>query len=340
MLTLAIAEEGADQRLDKALALAASGYPGLSRSRLGQLIAAGALCDQAGRTVTEPRRKVKPGEVFRLTLPAPAPAEPQAEAIPLAIAYEDADLIVVDKPAGMVVHPAPGAESGTLVNALLAHCGDTLQGIGGEARPGIVHRIDKDTSGLLVIAKSQAAHAGLSEMFAAHEIDRVYRALCWGRPDRGDPRLAGLSGVSFEPGWIRIETGIDRHPSDRKRMAVRAGGRNAVTRLQLVESFGQSSRGSERSAARPLASLITCRLETGRTHQIRVHASHIGHPLLADPVYGRARAGGAGLLEGFARQALHAGHLGFQHPITGVSLHFDAPLPGDFCTILERLRRI
>ncbi|MEL6477292.1 MAG: RluA family pseudouridine synthase [Pseudomonadota bacterium] len=338
IITLAIAEAAAGQRLDKALAEAAAAHPGLSRSRLAHLIAEGALSDHAGRTVTEPRRKVKAGETFRLSVPPPAPAEPLPEPIPLDIAHEDADLIVVNKPAGMVVHPAPGAERGTLVNALLAHCGDSLQGIGGAARPGIVHRIDKDTSGLLVVAKSQAAHAGLSARFAAHDIDRLYRAICWGRPDRGDPRLAGLPGLGFEPGWIRIETGLDRHPADRKRMAVRAQGRQAVTRLQPLESFGP--------AGRPLASLIACRLETGRTHQIRVHASHIGHPLVGDPVYGRARAvspafaGAGAALSGFPRQALHAARLGFVHPVTGGSLEFDAPDPTDFCTLLEELRRI
>ena len=337
---MSVPEASAGVRLDKALAEAAEAIPGLSRSRLGQLIAAGAVTGADGRTVTDLRRKVKPGETFQLDLPPPAPSDPQPEAIALDIVHEDADLIVVNKPAGMVVHPAPGAESGTLVNALLHHCGESLSGIGGEARPGIVHRIDKDTSGLLVVAKSQAAHAGLSSLFARHDIERRYLALVWGAPDRGEPRLQGLPGVGFEPGWLRIETLIDRHQSDRKRMAVSAArGRRAVTRMKALERFGPT--------ATPLASLIECRLETGRTHQIRVHASHIGHALIGDPVYGRPRALPRTVSEelrrtlaAFQRQALHAASLGFVHPVTERSLVFDAPLPADFCTILEGFRRI
>ncbi len=309
---LAIPAQAAGDRLDRALAAAAAaaGLP-LSRSRIAALIADGAVAGPDGATVREPARRVKPGERYLLDVPPAAEPEPRPEAIPLSIAYEDEHLIVVDKPAGMVVHPAPGAETGTLVNALLAHCGESLTGIGGARRPGIVHRIDKDTSGLLVVAKTEAAHAGLAAQFAAHTVERRYLAIVWGAPDRADPRLAGLPGVSFEPErWVRIETGIARHRTDRKRMAVVAGGRRAVTRLRVIERFGP--------AERPLASLVECRLETGRTHQIRVHASYIGHALIGDPVYGRARplsaaAGPEALraaLLGFPRQALHAADAG------------------------------
>ncbi|MDT8343555.1 MAG: RluA family pseudouridine synthase [Thermohalobaculum sp.] len=330
---------GADGlRLDKALAEAAADIAGLSRSRISDAIAAGRVRDAGGATVTAARVKVKAGAVYSLAVPEPAPARPQPEAIPLTVVYEDAHLIVIDKPAGMVVHPAPGAERGTLVNALLAHCGASLAGIGGERRPGIVHRIDKDTSGLIVAAKTEAALAGLATLFARHDITREYRAVLWGAPDRAEPRLTGLPGVSFEDGWIRIEAAIARHPVDRKRMAVaRAGGRHAVTRLRLIETFGGP----------PFASLAACRLETGRTHQIRVHAAHVGHPLIGDPVYGRSRrlapaqadAGTRAALAAFPRQALHAARLGFRHPITGADLCFDSPLPHDIDTLLCHLRR-
>ncbi|MEM7507590.1 MAG: RluA family pseudouridine synthase [Pseudomonadota bacterium] len=338
---LEIPASGDGMRLDKALALAARDGSGLSRSRLAQLIDAGAITDAVGRTVTDHKRKVKAGEGFTLILPPATPAEPQAEAIPLSVVFEDADLIVVDKPAGMVVHPAPGAETGTLVNALLHHCGDNLAGIGGVLRPGIVHRIDKETSGLLVAAKTQTAHAGLAALFATHDIERSYRALAWGVPDRADPRLASRTGVAFEGGWLKIETLIARDPRDRKRMAVAArDGRNAVTRMRSLERFGPDRT--------PVASLLECRLETGRTHQIRVHATHIGHPLIGDPVYGRRRTLSArtvseatrSALTAFPRQALHAATLGFRHPITGETHRFDAPFPADFCTLLADLRRI
>lgn len=335
-LELTIADAQAGLRLDKALALEAAEIPGLSRSRIAQLIAAGAV-SHAGETVTEPRRKVKLGDVYSLEIPPALPIEPQPEAIPLNVTYEDADLIVVDKPAGMVVHPAPGAETGTLVNALLHHCGAGLTGIGGALRPGIVHRIDKLTSGLLVVAKTGAAHEGLSALFAAHDIDRGYLAVVWSAPDRGDPRLAGLPGISFEPaGWVRIEAAIARHPTDRKRMAVAPKGRHAVTRLRALERFGP--------AEAPIASLAECRLETGRTHQIRVHATYAGHALVGDPIYGRTRVlprtfevlGEA--LATFPRQALHAAVLGFRHPVTGALLRFESPLPPDLAELVERLR--
>ncbi|RMF34211.1 MAG: RluA family pseudouridine synthase, partial [Alphaproteobacteria bacterium] len=265
--------EGCAPRLDKALAGAVPPEAGLSRSRLRALIEGGAVRRAGAGTVREPGGKVKPGEVYEIAVPEPAPAEPEAQDIPLAVVHEDDHIVVVDKPAGMVVHPAPGAESGTLVNALLHRCGGGLAGIGGARRPGIVHRIDKDTSGLLVVAKTDAAHAGLSAQFAAHDIERVYLAVVRGHPGPGDPRLAGLAGVMREEGGLRIETGIGRHRSDRKRMAVLPGGRRAVTHLRLRERLEG-------------AALIECRLETGRTHQIRVHLAHIGHPLIGDPVYG------------------------------------------------------
>ena len=341
-LTITGAQAG--QRLDKALALLAAGIPGLSRSRIARLIADGAVTESAGATVTEAKRKVKPGERFTLDIPPPLPIEPEPEDIPLAVIHEDAELIVIDKPAGMVVHPAPGARSGTLVNALLHHCGDSLSGIGGALRPGIVHRIDKQTSGLVVVAKTDAAHAGLAALFAAHDIERRYLGLAWGAPSRADPRLAGLPGVSFEPGgWVRIEAAIARHPIDRKRMAVapqaHPQSRHAVTRLRTVESFGPPEK--------PFASLIECRLETGRTHQIRVHATHAGHALVGDPVYGRPRTLSektvapevSAALLAFPRQALHAATLGFRHPVTGKTMSFEAPLPPDMRDLVTVLRR-
>ncbi len=316
-------------RLDRALALVLEDA-GLSRSRLRALIEAGALSGLDGVTVRDPARKVKPGEAFVLDLPQPRPAAPQPEAIALSIVHEDADLIVIDKPAGMVVHPAPGAASGTLVNALLYHCGAGLTGIGGVERPGIVHRIDKDTSGLIVVAKTEAAHRGLSALFAAHDITRAYLAVVWGEPSRADPRLSGVPGLVHEPGWTRIATGIDRHRTDRTRMAVAAGGRGAVTRFRLAEAFGR-------------AALLECRLETGRTHQIRVHLTHAGHPLVGDAVYGRPRTLPPGpmaeALRGFPRQALHAARLGFVHPVRGVTLDFVAPLPPDMDHLVVTLRR-
>jgi 23S rRNA pseudouridine1911/1915/1917 synthase len=339
-LELTVPEALAGERLDKALAELVASIPGLSRSRIARLIAEGAVSGEAGETVTEVRRKVKAGECFTIELPPPVPIEPEPEAIPLSVLYEDAHLIVIDKPAGMVVHPAPGAERGTLVNALLHHCGETLSGIGGARRPGIVHRLDKDTSGLIVAAKTEAALAGLAARFAAREIERRYLAVLWGAPDRADARLGGLAGVSFEAGgWIRIEAPVGRHRTDRKRMAVTAGGRRAVTRLRVAEHFGPP--------ARPYASLAECRLETGRTHQIRVHAAHIGHPLVGDPVYGRPRRlpaadaapEAAAALASFPRQALHAETLGFAHPVTGERLRFTAPLPADLRDLVAILRR-
>jgi 23S rRNA pseudouridine1911/1915/1917 synthase len=227
----------------------------------------------------DPAARVAGGERIEVRIPEAVPARDAPEDIPLAILHEDADLIVVVKPAGLVVHPAPGAEAGTLVNALLHHCGERIAGVGGTRRPGIVHRLDKDTSGVMVVAKTDHAHAALAAAFKARAVEREYLALVWGVPDAAEPRLAGLPGVSFEPGGVlRIEGAIGRHPADRKRMAVVAGGKPAVTRVAVLERFGGH------------AALVACRLETGRTHQIRVHLSHVGHPLIGDPVYGRRRS--------------------------------------------------
>jgi 23S rRNA pseudouridine1911/1915/1917 synthase len=321
-------------RLDRALAAAVPAELGLSRSRLQGLIAAGAVARAGGGEIADPAVRVAGDERLVLRLPEPAAPEDAPEAIPLAIVHEDDDVIVIDKPAGLVVHPAPGAEAGTLVNALLHHCGDRLAGVGGTRRPGIVHRIDKDTSGLLVVAKTDRAHQALSAAFKAHAIEREYLAIVWGVPDASDPRLAGLDGTAFEPGGVlRIEGGIGRHPTDRKRMAVTRSGRRAVTRVRVVERFGT------------VAALVACRLETGRTHQIRVHLSHVGHPLVGDPIYGRRRtlparlpAPCAAALGGFGRQALHAAVLGFEHPATGVPVRFSAQPPADFTTLLAALR--
>jgi len=311
-------------RLDRWLAAA---LPALSRSRLQDLIRRGCV-RSAGRTIGEPGLKVKQGEVFIVDVPPPEPAVPQGEEIPLDVVYEDRHLIVIDKPAGLVVHPAAGNHNGTLVNALIAHCGDSLSGIGGVKRPGIVHRLDKDTSGLLVVAKSDAAHHGLAAQFAAHGRDgalqRAYLALIWGVPAR-------RSG--------RIEAPIARSTTHRTRMAVSSAekGRAATTRYQVERVMPRRGR--------PLASLVRLELETGRTHQIRVHMAHIGHPLLGDQVYGAAFASKAGLLESsgrdalaaLGRQALHATELGFLHPLEGKPLHFVRPPPREMAALISAL---
>ena len=307
----------------------------LSRSRLMKMIDEGdVLLD--GQAVTNPKAKVAEGQVYALRLAPAVEAEHLlAEDIPLTVVWEDDDLIVIDKPAGMVVHPAPGTPSGTLVNALLAHCGDTLSGIGGERRPGIVHRIDKDTTGLLVVAKSDRAHHGLAAQFETHEVNRRYLALVHGVPSAYDPRLRGLRGVSFEAGGIvKIATHLARHKTDRQRQAVVWNeGRHAVTRAHVVEEF------------KGAASLLECWLETGRTHQIRVHMSYAGHGLIGDQTYGGKRrlpeklfGPAAELANGFPRQALHAATLGFEHPVTGEALEFESPLPEDMAALLEVLR--
>ena len=323
-------------RLDKALAAAVPEAAGLSRSRLARLIAAGAVT-RAGVALTDPSGKVAAGEVLEVALPAPEPSHDAPQALPLAVLFEDDDLIVIDKPAGMVVHPAPGSRDGTLVNALLHHCGPSLAGVGGARRPGIVHRLDKDTSGVLVAAKSDRAHHGLSEQFAAHSVERHYAALVHGVPERAEARLAGLPGVGFEEGGVlRIATRLGRHPVDRQRQAVlKAGGRHAVTRARIEARFGSP----------PALALIDCWLETGRTHQIRVHMAHVGHPLIGDPVYGgRRRLPARALSEAaaqavatFPRQALHAATLGFTHPLTGARMRFAAPLPPDMAALIAAL---
>jgi 23S rRNA pseudouridine1911/1915/1917 synthase len=324
--TIEITEAEAGQRLDRALG---SHIAELSRARLQALIKQGRVRGARG-TIEEPGLRVKPGERYVVAVPPPEPAAPQAEYTSLAIAHEDGDLIVVDKPAGMVVHPAPGHAGGTLVNALIAHCGESLSGIGGVRRPGIVHRLDKDTSGLLVVAKSDVAHRGLSEQFAAHGSDgrlsRRYVALVWGALDR--PRGA-------------IDAPIARSRHNRTRMAVSraSDARHAVTHYAVLETFRDEN-------GVPVASLIELELETGRTHQIRVHLAHSGHPVMGDPVYGSSFKSSArrlgetaqAALARLGRQALHAAGLGFEHPVTGKRLNFESPLPADFSAVLDALR--
>jgi 23S rRNA pseudouridine1911/1915/1917 synthase len=335
VLTLTIGED-APPRLDKALAALVPAEASLSRSRLMRMIEAGDVI-RDGAPVRDPKAKVAPGETYEIRLAPPVDLETLPEAIPLNVVWEDADLIVIDKPADMVVHPAPGTPTGTLVNALLHHCGDSLSGIGGARRPGIVHRIDKDTTGLLVVAKSDRAHHGLAAQFEAHTVTRHYLAVVHGTPSAHDPRLRGLRGVSFEPGGIlRIATNLARHRTDRQRQAVVWDqGRHAVTRARVLEDFGTG------------AALVACWLETGRTHQIRVHLAYAGHGLLGDPTYGGTRklspklygAEAAAAGNGFPRQALHAATLGFLHPVTGAALEFSAPLPADMQALLGALRR-
>ncbi len=339
-MTVLRVEIGADppDRLDKALVRDAPEEALLSRSRLARLLAEGAVT-RDGAVVTDAKARAVAGEVYEIAIEPPEEIEARPEPIPLSVVYEDADLIVIDKPAGMVVHPAPGQWTGTLVNALLHHCGDSLSGVGGARRPGIVHRIDKETSGLLVVAKSDRAHQGLAQQFEAHTAARRYLAICHGVPDAADPRLRGVRGTEFEGGGVlRIATHIDRHRTDRQRQAVVFGsGRHAVTRVRVLESFGHP----------PAAALVECRLETGRTHQIRVHLAHAGHGLIGDPVYGGRRKLSVAALgpeavaaaAAFPRQALHAASLGFVHPVTGMQLEFDSPLPPDMAALVAALRR-
>jgi len=313
------------ERLDRFLSrIAAARGLALSRTRLKALIEAGqAMID--GAAARDPAAKVAEGAAIALVVPPPAETAVAGEDLPLKIVYEDGDLLIVDKPAGLVVHPAPGHAAGTLVNALIRHCGDSLSGVGGVKRPGIVHRLDKDTSGLLVVAKNDPAHHGLAALFADHgragSLRREYRALVWGAPDRPAGTIAAAIG---------------RHPFNREKMAVVAEqrGRAAVTHWRLEERLGP-------------ASLVACRLETGRTHQIRVHMAHIGHPLLGDSVYGagfKTKAGrlsdeARAALAALGRQALHAAILAFDHPITGEPLAFESPLPDDFSRLVKVLRR-
>ena len=325
-------------RLDKALARDVPADASLSRSRLMRLIAEGAVL-RSGEPVTDGKAKVAEGDVLEIILPEAVESHMLPEDIPLEVVFEDDDLIVINKPAGMVVHPAPGSPSGTLVNALLAHCGDDLSGVGGEKRPGIVHRIDKDTSGLLVVAKSDRAHHGLAAQFEKHTVERYYQAIVYGTPDAADPRLRGIKGVSFEDGNIlKLTTQLARHKTDRQRQAVLFnGGRHAVTRARSVERFGTP----------PVATLMECWLETGRTHQIRVHLAHAGHGLVGDPTYGGRRklsqkALAPSALQAvaeFPRQALHAASLGFFHPVSNDFLRFEAQMPSDMAGLLDLLRR-
>ena len=313
------AEEDAGQRLDAVLA---ARLPGLSRSRIKVLIEAGQVTS-GGEAVTSPARKLRAGETFVLTVPPTVAPRLVGQAIPLVIVYEDESLIVVDKPAGMVVHPAAGNPDGTLVNALIAHCGHGLTGIGGEARPGIVHRLDKDTSGLIVAAKTAEAHESLTRQFAERRISRLYEALVWGVP---------------RPAEGEIHGNIGRSPRNRKKMAVvKRGGREAATGYRCLASYADG-----------LISRVECRLMTGRTHQIRVHMTHRGTPLLGDPSYGKkAPAALARLPEAtqaavaaLGRQALHAKTLGFQHPVGGQRLEFSTPLPPDMSRLIDNLESI
>jgi 23S rRNA pseudouridine1911/1915/1917 synthase len=318
----AVADD-AGKRLDSFLAAALTDVADpVSRTRLKSLIAEGKVeCD--GRVVREGSDRVRTGQKLRILIPEPQPCVPQGEIIPLEVAFEDDHLIILDKPAGLVVHPGAGHPSGTLVNALLARCGDSLSGIGGVRRPGIVHRLDKDTSGLLVVAKHDRAHQGLAALFSDHgrsgSLQREYLAIVWGKPERSEGT---------------IEAPIGRHPQHRAKMAVVRSGRVAVTHWRRLESYSNN------------ASLIKCRLETGRTHQIRVHLAHIGHPLLGDGVYGGGFKTKSALLGEAARQqlvalnrqALHAALLGFEHPVTGKSLCFESPLPADLRRLVDALR--
>ena len=312
-----------NERLDKFLG---ASFADISRARFQKLIADGQV-SLDGKTIGDGGMKLKPGQLIKVTIPEAAPAEPQGEAIDLDIVFEDKHLIVINKPAGLVVHPGAGNENGTLVNALIAHCGASLSGIGGVKRPGIVHRLDKDTSGLLVVAKNDKAHTGLSEQFASHgrdgRMEREYLAFIWGKPERSKGTIA---------------TGLDRSPSNRQKMAVSnsAMAREAITHYEMLEEFGKPT----------IASLVRCNLETGRTHQIRVHLAHIGHPLLGDGTYGAGFSTSKVKLADAARsslnylrgQALHAALLGFDHPVTGKHMRFEAELPKPLSQLLHDLR--
>ncbi|WP_395644734.1 RluA family pseudouridine synthase [Terricaulis sp.] len=324
--------EAAGERADVFLV---SVWPDISRSRVQGLIGQGKLTAD-GTIVTHAKEKVRGGAAYELTLPPPEPAAPQPEKLPLNIVYEDADLIVIDKAMGMAMHPAPGSMRGTLVNALLAHCADSLSGIGGVARPGIVHRIDKDTTGLVVVAKNDAAHNGLAKLFAKHDLERAYYAITRGAPKE---RTA------------RIENTLVRSSEDRRKYVVArdpetSAGKTAITDYWTVESYGQAV---GQSVGHPAAALIECRLHTGRTHQIRAHLAHLGAPLIGDPLYGKQRAfkaegphaeEAAAAVGAFPRQALHAAVLGFKHPVSGEDLRFESPIPADMKALLDILRRL
>jgi 23S rRNA pseudouridine1911/1915/1917 synthase len=323
LVDVVVADADAGGRLDRVLA---TRIPDLSRSRLKALILAGEVAI-GGRTIRDPGQRVNVGEVITVGVPPAEPPAPQPEPIPLKVIYEDGEIIVIDKPRGLVVHPAAGHATGTLVNALIAHCGDSLSGIGGVRRPGIVHRLDKDTTGVMVVAKTDRAHKALARQFADHgregPLERGYLAFVWGVPDR--PR-----GTIDKP--------IDRHPHARDKMAVRAGGREALTHWQVLERYTGAD-------GTPVAALVECRLETGRTHQIRVHLASIGHPLMGDDVYGpgfrtkaaRLTPAAAEALRALGRQALHAYLLVIEHPNSGESLEFKSELPADLARLQHSL---
>lgn len=306
-----VPEDAGGWRLDRALAVA---LPTLSRERLKALISSGQVSTEDGALVRDPAQKVIPGARFDVAVPDPTPAHNEAQDIPLTIVFEDEHLIVVDKPAGLVVHPAAGNFDGTLVNALLHHCRGSLSGIGGVERPGIVHRIDKDTSGLMVAAKTDPTHVGLAAQFAKHSIDRRYKAIVAGTPRPADGT---------------VDAPLARSSTNRKKIAIVSDGRGkrAVTHFSTIEKL----KG---------AAMVECRLETGRTHQVRVHMASLGHPLLGDPVYGRSRPEHRELLNRlkFERQALHAARLGFIHPVTSEALSFDSEIPGDMQLLFSELR--
>ncbi|MGI9484149.1 MAG: RluA family pseudouridine synthase [Hyphomicrobiales bacterium] len=322
--SLNVSEEQTGERLDRLLSLA---FDDISRSRFKDLVKQGQAAVN-GRTIVEPNYRVKPGDEIIVSVPPAEDPVPKPENIPLAIVYEDNELIVIDKAPGMVVHPAAGNWHGTLVNALIAHCGDSLSGIGGVRRPGIVHRLDKETSGLMAVAKTDRAHKSLSEQFAAHgrdgKLTRAYECLVWGVPDRRKGK---------------IDAPLGRKQTNRQKIAVSERGRHAVTHFEVLETMPSG-------AAKPQTSHMSCVLETGRTHQIRVHLAHIGHPLLGDEQYGAhfaasARKLGEGAqkaLTRLKRQALHAVHLGFEHPLTGEPMRFDSPLRQDMQKLLDACR--
>nr|WP_321508627.1 RluA family pseudouridine synthase [uncultured Celeribacter sp.] len=325
--------ENPHKRLDKAIARDVPEAATLSRSRLVKLLAEGAV-QVNGVVVTDQKAKVAEGDQISILVEEAVETALVAEDIALDVIYEDDDLIVINKPVGMVVHPAPGSPRGTLVNALMHHCGDSLSGIGGERRPGIVHRIDKDTSGLLVVAKSDQAHQGLAKQFEKHSVERKYIALVYGAPDPMDPRLRGVKGVSFEGSNIlRITTLLGRHKTDRQKQAVSfSEGRHAITRARVLDLYGVP----------PQLALVECWLETGRTHQIRVHMAHAGHGLVGDQTYGGRRKlshkafseAAREAVAAFPRQALHATVLGFVHPVSGENIRFEADLPADMADLL------
>ena len=314
-----VSAEDGGQRIDRLLAAA---LPELSRSRIKGLIETGMLT-RGGATIEEPSYRVKPGQTFAIFIPELREAEPEGQAMALTILYEDNEVIVLDKPAGLVVHPAPGNPDRTLVNALIAHCGESLRGIGGVRRPGIVHRLDKDTSGVMVAAKTDAAHQGLAAQFADRSIERSYLALVWGRPRQAEGK---------------VDAPIGRSPRNRRKMAVVSrGGKTAITLYKVLDSYSAEA-----------VSLVECRLLTGRTHQIRVHMTEVGHPLVGDPLYGRASRERQGRLPAIARttikalgrQALHAQSLGFKHPASGKFLKFETALPTDMSHLILTLESL